>query len=295
MRISRSLSKTAAFYALLLLGMTGCGGAAPGIDAPSNVRAEAHVAPAQPARGPSAVPASTPAAPAPPAAEGVVHASTAAAPGAGVNASPAGAKDASKPTSNATFLIAYTGSLAMMVEERDVASSLDKMVDVAEAHGGHLGGRSDANVTLKVPSASFRAVLSDIEKLGLVTSRSVSAEDVTEEFKDAEVRLANLKATRTRIQEFLAKASNINDMLTLEQQLERVTLDIDRIEGRMRFLRERTAFSTISIHVSPKPVAIVVKEPPPPPPPPPAPIVAIELPAKWLEQLGTERLLQVKK
>lgn len=75
----------------------------------------------------------------------------------------------------------------------------------------------------------------------------MTAEDVSEEYHDAEVRLANLKATRQRLQDFLAKAGNLNDMLTLERELERVTMDVDRIEGRMRFLREHVAFSTLTV------------------------------------------------
>ncbi len=210
-------------------------------------------------------------------------------------------KENGKDASNPAVLIMYTGSLTMTIDESAVSGAIDKMVDIAEGFGGHLAGRTNTTVTIKVPSGRFRDALSEMEKLGMVTNRSVVAEDVSEEYKDAEVRLANMKATRTRIQEFLAKAANINDMLTLEQQLERVSLEIDRIEGRMRFLRERTALSTITVNVTPKPkpVPILAKDPdpppPPPPPPPPQPPTAIELPVKWLDQLGSDRLTQVKK
>jgi hypothetical protein len=216
-------------------------------------------------------------------------------------AAASGNKEANKDASNPAVLIMYTGALSMTIDEAAVPGAIDKMVDIAENFGGHLAGRTNTTVTVKVPSGRFRDALAEMEKLGMVTNRSVSAEDVSEEYKDAEVRLANMKATRTRIQEFLAKAANVNDMLTLEQQLERVSLEIDRIEGRMRFLRERTALSTITVSVTPKPkpVPILAKDPdpppPPPPPPPPQPPTAIELPVKWLDQLGSDRLMQVKK
>ena len=70
-----------------------------------------------------------------------------------------------------------------------------------------------------------------------------SADDVSEEFHDLEVRLGNLRATRTRLQEFLGRATGINDMLTVEKELERVALEIDHIEGRLEFLRTRAAMS----------------------------------------------------
>jgi len=81
-------------------------------------------------------------------------------------------------------------------------------------------------------------VLSKIGELGEITHQSITAEDVSEEYHDAEVRLANMKASQKRLQEFLAKSANMNDMLTLERELERISMDIDRVEGRMRFLRE---------------------------------------------------------
>lgn len=235
--------------------------------------------------------------PAPPGAAGAAPGSIArVSTQAAAPSSPDPAKGATKSdTSAPAFLIMYTGSLSMMVDDGKVASAIDQIVDLAEGAGGHLAGRTDTSVTLKVPSGRFRAVLSDAERVGTITHRSVVAEDVTEEYKDAEVRLANLRATRARLQDFMAKTTSVSDMLTIEQQLERVSMDIDRIEGRMRFLRERTAFSTITVNLSVKPREMVAKVDVPPPPPPPAPVVAIELPAKWLDQLGSDRLMQVKK
>lgn len=212
-----------------------------------------------------------------------------------------GKENGGKDLNAAAVLIMYTGALTMTIDEAAVPGAIDKMVDVAENFGGHLAGRTNTSVTVKVPSGRFRDALAEMEKLGMVTNRSVSAEDVSEEYKDAEVRVANLKATRARIQDFLAKAANVNDMLTLEQQLERVSMEIDRIEGRMRFLRERTALSTITVTITPKPkpVPVIAKDPdpppPPPPPPPPQPPTAIDLRVKWLDELGSDRLMQVKK
>lgn len=288
----RHYGHTATTFALLFATLTGCGGSAPGIAHAEAIRADHGPSASAPSQ--ESVPAVSGAAPQAPGGA-VARVSTTGAPASPGTTGASSSKDASKHASSPAVLIMYTGSLSMLVDESVVASSIDKMVDVAEGFGGHLAGRTDGSVTLKVPSTQFRAALTEIEKLGTVTNRSVAAEDVTEEYKDAEVRLANMKATRARIQEFLARAANVNDMLTLEQQLERVSLEIDRIEGRMRFLRERTAFSTISIHVAPRPLPIILKPPPPPPPPPPAPVAAIDLPVKWLEQLGAERLMQVKK
>jgi len=190
-----------------------------------------------------------------------------------------------------TPLLIYTGRVGMEVAEAKVIpTTIDKIIDLAESFGGYLASRSDGGVVVRVPSKHFRDAMTALEKIGDVKRRSVSAEDVSEEYHDLEVRLANLKAVQKRLQEFLARAANVNDALTVERELERVGQEIDRIEGRMRFLRARASFSTITVDVTAKVVQQVVANGPPPPPPP----RAVDLPIDWLSRVGLEALLNLR-
>ena len=196
------------------------------------------------------------------------------------------------PTTRAPVII-YQGDLHMMADEDSIPKTIDKVIDVAESLGGHIAGRKDQSVQIKVPSASFREAMTKIEAIGGVVNRSVTADDVSEEFHDLEVRLGNLRGTRTRLQEFLGKANGIQDMLTVERELERVALELDRIEGRLEFLRTRASMSVISVALTPKPkvVPIVVVTPPPPPPR----HVAVDLPIPWVGEVGIDPLLSLRK
>ena len=206
--------------------------------------------------------------------------------------------DAGKKAENAQspdFLIMYNGDVSMMVDDGKVSSTLDKIIDASESAGGHLGTRRDLGVTIRVPSVHFREVLSKIGELGEITHQSITAEDVSEEYHDAEVRLVNMKAAQKRLQEFLAKSANMNDMLTLERELERISMDIDRVEGRMRFLKEHVAFSTLTVALTARPKS--------------QPVVAgggggggvvkpvtsspriMHLHAGWLDNLGVDKLV----
>jgi hypothetical protein len=198
---------------------------------------------------------------------------------------PAAKNDAA--TAPAAPLLIYTGELQMLVDQAAIASSIDRAIDAAEGLGGYLAGRKDHSVVVRVPSAHFRDALTAMEKLGEVTHRSVSAEDVSEQYSDLEVRLQNLRATRQRLQEFLAKSGSMPDMLTVEHELERVAGEIESIEGKMRFLRSRAAFSTITLELIAKPVATVVaahEEPP----------RDVDLPIDWLARLGLDTLLNLR-
>jgi hypothetical protein len=192
------------------------------------------------------------------------------------------------------FLIMYNGDVTMMVDDGKVAASLDKIIDAAESFGGHLGTRRDLGVTVRVPSVHFRETLAKIGELGEITHQSITAEDVSEEYHDAEVRLANMKATQKRLQDFLSKTANMSDMLTLERELERISMDIDRVEGRMRFLKEHVAFSTLTVALMarPKSQAVVaggggggggkpISSSP----------RIMRLQAEWLDNLGMDKLV----
>lgn len=195
------------------------------------------------------------------------------------------------PTTRAPVII-YQGDLHMMTDEDAIPKTIDEVIDVAEGLGGHLAGRKDQSVQIKVPSASFREAMTKIEAIGGVVNRSVTADDVSEEFHDLEVRLGNLRSTRTRLQELLGKANGVQDMLTVERELERVALEIDRIEGRLEFLRTRASMSVISVALTPRPkvTPIVVV-----PPPSPAARAGIDLPIPWVGEVGIDPLLSLRK
>jgi hypothetical protein len=282
----------------LLAAQTGCGASAKAASAPP-VAQSSYAQAGYPASAPgmatpgtesvSAAPAAPMSSPAASPASKAVLGSPA--PGAPTTPAAAHAKNAG-PTSRAPVII-YQGDLRMMADEDAIPKTIDKVIDVAESFGGHLAGRKDQSVQIKVPSASFREAMTKIESIGGVTGRSVTADDVSEEFHDLEVRLGNLRATRTRLQEFLTRATGIQDMLTVERELERVATEIDRIEGRLEFLRTRAAMSVIAVSLSPKPkvaAPIVVAQPSQPPRRP-----TVDLPIPWVSEVGIDPLLSLRK
>ncbi len=190
-------------------------------------------------------------------------------------------------------LVVYTGELGMLVAEGSVASTLDAAITIAEEQGGHIAGRGNDFVKVKVPSASFRETMSRLEKIGEVTNRSVTADDVTAEFKDLEVRLENLKATRKRIEELMSRAGNLTELFVVEKELERVTTEIDVIQGRLRFLRDSTSMSVITVRTTAKPKPVLAKDPNPQPQKEPPPARTIDLPVSWLSGLGVDELLEL--
>jgi hypothetical protein len=219
--------------------------------------------------------------------------SDAAKPPRGAKQAPPEEPKAVAPAPPISQMLIYTAETRLQIEQEAFAPTIDRIVDLAVSMGGYLATHDNASVQIRVPSLRFRETLKEIEKLGLVTNRSVQVQDVSEEYADLEVRLKSLKATRDRLEQFLGRAKDIAEVLSIEKELGRVNAEIDRIEGRMRFLSSRASFSTIPVRLEPKPRTVVAVDPnrEPPPPPPPRTIV---LPIKWLNSIGLDHLLQLQ-
>jgi hypothetical protein len=175
-------------------------------------------------------------------------------------------------------ILIYTANVTMAVFE--VNASLSKVDAIGRELGGFLAKRDDQSITIRVPSAMFDEAVKRIEAVGDMLHRNVSTEDVTEEFRDLEVRLKSARAVQTRLTELLAKAAKVEDSLAIEKELDRVTGEIERIEGRMKFLRDRAAFSTITVRFQPKSTDQVGEAP-------------FKLPVPWLDEINLPRLLHL--
>ncbi len=192
-------------------------------------------------------------------------------------------------------MLIFNGAVDMVVDAGTTPSVIDAAVDLAVAAGGYISQQTDTTLQLRVPSRRFRKLMRGVERLGEVRSRSVQTLDVSEQFHDLKVRLDNLKATRTRIQKLLGQAKDLNEILRVEQELQRVTTEIDQIEGRLRYLSSQTAFSTVSVSFAERApeVTIVETEEKEPPPPPPPPARVLDASAAWVGDIGVHRLMRL--
>lgn len=134
-------------------------------------------------------------------------------------------------------------------------------------------GYKYATMRLAVPVDQFERALRDLRRLGQVTDESSSGEDVTEEYTDLNARLTNLQATRARLLEFLEQAQTIDEILEVNAELNSVEEEIAIIQGRINFLRDRAAFSTIDLTLNPM-------LPTPTPTPSPTPTL-VPTPQSW--------------
>lgn len=111
-------------------------------------------------------------------------------------------------------------------------------------------GKKQGTITIRVSSDKFDALVDELSKIGKVMNQNISGKDVTEEFMDAEARLKTQRELESRLLQLLAeKTANLTAVVEVEQKLAAVRENIEKTEGRMRFLKDQAAYSTITLSV----------------------------------------------
>jgi hypothetical protein len=158
--------------------------------------------------------------------------------------------------------IIKTGTATL--EVRDVAASVDALKALAVQRGGYLSSsniqknynnRLYATVVIRVPQVQFEPTMEGVRAVGTVKSVSTSGEDVTEEYVDLTAKKTAYQNQLDAYNRIMAKSEKVEDILKVQQQIERVQVELDRIEGRMRYLNNRIDLSTITVNLQePEPV-----------------------------------------
>ncbi|HEU4533009.1 MAG TPA: DUF4349 domain-containing protein, partial [Polyangiaceae bacterium] len=155
---------------------------------------------------------------------------------------------ASKPTTGGMKLT-YEASLLLAVN--DVEATLRAVEALGKEAGGYLVSRGNAQIVVRVPQARFEASVRQVEPFGEVLNRTINAQDVTDEYRDLELRLKNARTLRDRLQALLTRA-NVDEAIKIERELGRITESIELFEGRLKGLSARIAFARLEVNCRPR-------------------------------------------
>ncbi|WP_197479872.1 DUF4349 domain-containing protein [Paenibacillus swuensis] len=162
----------------------------------------------------------------------------------------------------------YRANLTM--EVKDYAKTQSQIQNLIHLSGGYLIQFTDSktsnelggNYKIKVPAQGFMSFIGELEKMKPVElQRSMQGTDVSEEYVDLESRLKAKQVVEARLLSFMEKAQKASDLVAFSKELGGVQEEIERFKGRMRYLDENVAFSTIELRVYQPVVQTAVKDP----------------------------------
>ena len=153
----------------------------------------------------------------------------------------------------------------MSIVAADTEEALARIANMADSSGGWVVSSNvyqstdtykSGYISIRVPAEGFQSVLDAIAGLAVeVTNLSTSGQDVTEEYVDLSARLGNLEATAARLRTFLDESRNVEEALAVNAELSRVEGEIEALKGRMQYLEQSSAFSSITVNVTPDALA----------------------------------------
>lgn len=141
-------------------------------------------------------------------------------------------------------------------EVGSVSDTKTKITALVTEAGGYISSDNQNNYSgaprfeqvARIPSDKLDDFVTKIEGLAKkVDSKSISTQDVTEEFIDVETRLATKKELEARYRDLLKQAKTVKDIIEVETQLNNVRGEIESMEGRLKYLTSQVSFSTLSI------------------------------------------------
>jgi uncharacterized protein DUF4349 len=165
--------------------------------------------------------------------------------------------------------VVKTATLDVQVPKGDFDRAFQTAMQVAGRFGGYVESSSTSgtrvhsgSLTIRIPSSAFGSAMGELAALGNVQSRSVSGQDVTNQYVDLNARLRTWEAQETVLLRLMKRATSVEATLRVQSNLQDVQFRIEQIKGELRVLENQTELATIDVAFHEPGVAIRIRQAP---------------------------------
>lgn len=124
------------------------------------------------------------------------------------------------------------------------------------AESAKVSATTYAEITISVPSTELDRVISELGSVGTVIRSTSTSENVGGQIVDTTSRLETMRVSVERVRAFLAKATDLNQIVSLEAELTRRQSDLEALEAQLASLKGSVARSPIQVSLTTEPAAI---------------------------------------
>lgn len=159
------------------------------------------------------------------------------------------------PDTGVNRKVIYKANVAMKVPNFDKAE--EQLRDAIHLSGSYIlqfnntmnTNEKGASYVIKVPASGFSSFIDQLRKIQKDMQLQMEGSDVTEEYVDLNARLQAKKTVEARLLAFMDKAVKTDDLVRFSSELAAVQEQIEQIKGRMRYLDQNVAYSTVNVRL----------------------------------------------
>ena len=155
----------------------------------------------------------------------------------------------------------YNANLELTSEQYN--DDLKKIKENIKSYGGYISdersygrepevagdsGRT-STLTARIPAEAYPQFIEALKGIGKNISLEQSVEDVTDQYFDLESRLEVLELRKEKLEELLKQATEMEDIIILNEELSEVIYQIEKLSGSKRHLDNQINYSTVTIHI----------------------------------------------
>ena len=170
------------------------------------------------------------------------------------------AVDYAQDTNAAAQVEKIIRSASFTVKTADYDADLQKIQDLAADMGGRVeylssngdvssGQTRSANLTLRIPAQRLDEFLTGAQGVGTITGMTQQMEDVSDSYYDTQTRLKTQQEKLARLQEMMASAQDVSDLIEIESAIADAQYYIDRYTGTLKAYDSKVDFSTVHVTV----------------------------------------------
>lgn len=150
---------------------------------------------------------------------------------------------------NQPRIVTYSATLNMEIEKHKMADTIQNLTKLIQTKEGVIISKTLNSVYFKVPGDSFFDMIVQVKQIGDVVYEQVTSEDITEAYYDAKIRLENAEKFQKRYLDLLSKAKTVEESVKVEQELHRITNEIDTLKGKMNLYQNMVQYSKINVYL----------------------------------------------
>ncbi len=139
------------------------------------------------------------------------------------------------------------------INSKDVEKSYKSIENKVKEYNGYFDNvESSKNryyLTIRIPKDNLNNFISFMEESEKIENKNINTQDVTDTYYDTDNRIKNREVLLEKLRNYLKEAKNIDEILKIEDRINTLTYEIERMKGNLQNLQSSIDYSRITVNI----------------------------------------------